>query len=108
MRKGKGLLILFIILLITGGFTAFWSTIKSIGTGIWEICKWLISLAIIFPSELGIADRVNTWIVYLIITVLAAGLGISLTIKTKRKLFAVCGSVIGAISLLLTLSAAQQ
>ena len=108
MRKGKGIIILLAIVLITGGITTFRSTIKTIGTGFWEIVKWIISLAVQFPSELGITDRFNTWVIYLIITVLAAGLGIGLTIKTKKSIFAVCGSVVGVFSLVLTLSAARQ
>ena len=107
-KKGTGVIILLTIVLIAGGFTAFWSAIKNMGAGLLEIIKWIISLALVFPSELGVTDRVNTWIVYLIIIVLAASLGIGLTIKTKKIIFAVCGSIISAISLLLTLSSAYQ
>ena len=62
MRKssGLGIKIILAIILFTGGFAAFGDVISKLAEGAWEIIKWLISLAIQFPGELGITDWIST------------------------------------------------
>ncbi len=62
MRKttGLGIIVLLLIVLISGGFSAVGNAISSIGLGLWEIIKGIIPIVIQFPSELGITDYINT------------------------------------------------
>ena len=109
MRKGKvsltGILIILLIVLFTGGVVAFGSTIKSAAAAIWEVLKWLVSLAIQFPGELGITDYFKTWMLYLAVFVIFAAAGIYLTRKQKGKILQICSFIVSAISLILTFCA---
>ena len=105
MRKYSitGILILLVIVLFSGGLTTFGSVVGNITSGIWEMLKWLVSLAIKFPDELGITDFIRTWAFFLIITVLFSALSIYLSKRQSRKLLQICSFIVSAISLILTL-----
>lgn len=98
-----GIVILLAIVLLSGGPAAFASVLGGFATGTWEMLKWLVSIAIKFPDELGVTDFIKTWMFFLIITALFAALGVYLTKRQSGKLLRICSFVVSAISLILTL-----
>ena len=105
MRKISfaGFAILLAIVLLGSGVRTFGSVLSNIASGVWEMLKWLVSLAIKFPGELGITDFIRTWAFFLILTALFAALGVYLTKRQSGKLLQICSYVVSAISLVLTL-----
>lgn len=105
MRKISiaGFAVLLAIVLLGSGVGAFGSVLNKIASGIWEMLRWLVSLAIKFPDELGITDFIRTWAFFLILTALFAALGVYLTKRQSGKLLQICSFVVSAISLILTL-----
>ena len=81
-------MIVLLIVLITGVFAAFRSTIRSLVKGVWETAKYLISLVTKFPEELGVTDYFKILILYLGIAVICTTLGIVL-IKRTNIIFSV-------------------
>ncbi len=110
MRKVRvslpGIVIVLVLVLLVGGLAAFGATIKSFAVAIWEVIKWLVTLAIRFPEDLGITDFIKTWSLFLVIAVACSALGIVLTKRGKKKILGICSFVVSAISLILTFCAA--
>lgn len=106
--SGLGIIIILAIILLSGGIAAFGDAISKLALGTWEIIKWLISMAIQYPNEIGITDWINTRVLYLIITGLFGALGIYLTKKQSSKVLSVLSFVVSGLSLVLTLSSGKQ
>ena len=110
MRKetGMGTLILIVLLLFSQGISGFWAMLKSFASGLWEMLLAFALWAVRFPSEIGLNDYISTRLLYRLVCIVTIGIGITLSYKTKKKVFAVCGSIVGIVSILLTLYAAQK
>ena len=100
-----GVVLILIIILVTKGFGAFAGVMTTILDGVWQFIKTLASIAVRFPSELGITDWISARVFFLILTVLLGTVGIFLTAKQERKLLGIITDTIAVVSLLLTLTA---
>lgn len=109
MNKGRispiRIVIVLVLVLSVGGFAAFGARIKSFAVAIWEVVKWLVTLAIRFPEDLGITDFIKTWVLFLAVAIICFALGIVLTKQWKKIILGICSFIVSAISLILTFCA---
>ena len=108
-QNDKGTLFAFGLLLVycthTQGLSAGLKLLKQISNAISALFKMMFSLVVQFPDELGLTDWLLTRVIYLAITVCAAGLaGYAFTSREKKKLLGIIGSLVSVVSLMLTFS----
>ena len=110
MTQGdKGTILAFGLLLgycaYTQGLSAGLKLLKQISNAISALFKMMFSLVVQFPDEFGLTDWLLTRVIYLAITVCAAGLaGYAFTSREKKKLLGIIGSLVSVVSLMLTFS----
>ena len=100
-----GVLIVLFIILVTRGFGTFAETTATVLSGMWQIIKMLVSVAIQFPNELGITDWISARLFFLALTVLLGTIGITLTKKQEKKLLGIIVDAVAVVSLFLTFAA---
>ena len=108
-QKDKGTIFAFGLLLVyctyTQGLSAGLKLLKQISNAISALFKMMFSLVVQFPDEFGLTDWLCTRVIYLAITVCAAGLaGYAFTSREKKKLLGIIGSLVSVVSLMLTFS----
>lgn len=98
-----GFLFILACVVCSGGCRAGVDFIKTIVSAVDEFGKFLFSLALQFPDELGITDWLWTRGIYTVIAIAATLLtGYAFTRKEQKKLVGIIGSVVGLVSMILT------
>lgn len=93
-----GVLLIVLIMYFTGGASAAWSFVETLGAGIFDIIKSLPELLKVFDPLIGFSDWLKEKLFFIIIIMLLSWTGVFLSRKHKRMLWTIICFLGGIVS----------